>query len=321
MTTVLITGANGFIGKAVGEKMIADGWRVLGAVRSQAAAGQLPESVEAVIIDAIGPDTDWRPLLKGIDVIIHLAARVHVIDDKAADPLSEFRCVNTIGTQRLTQAAASAGVRRLVYLSSIKVNGERTDGRCFTEQDQPKPEDAYAVSKWEAEQSLMEISRETGLEVVVIRPPLVYGPGVKGNFLRLLRWVDRGIPLPLGSVANRRSLLALGNLAELIALCAVHPKAAGECFLAADGQDLSTVDLVRRLAHSLDRPARLLPFPLGLLRWIVRLMGKEATADRLLGSLQIDVTKAKRLLGWSPPVTVDEGINGTASWYRSCQQR
>ena len=321
MATVLITGANGFVGKVVGEKMIADGWRVRGAVRSQEAAGQLPEGVEAVIIDAIGADTDWPPLLKGIDVVIHLAARVHVMDDKVADPLSEFRRVNTIGTQRLAQAAAAAGVRRLVYLSSIKVNGERTDGRRFTEQDPPDPQDAYAISKWEAEQVLHTIEKETGLEIVILRPPLVYGPGVKGNFLRLLGWVDLGIPLPFGSVDNRRSLIGVDNLVDLIVRCVRHPRAAGQCFLAADDLGLSTADLVRQLAAELGRAPRLFSFPPRLLHGAATVIGKEEVFQRLCRSLEIDSSKSRSLLQWSPPLSVAQGLSVTAKWYKTWKKK
>ena len=321
MAKALITGANGFVGKAVGRKMIAEGWHVRGAVRSADAANDVPEGVEAMAIGSINPATDWSSMLDGIDVVIHLAARVHVMNDKATDPLSEFRRVNTVGTRRLARAAVDAGVSRFIYVSSIKVNGEQTYDCPFTEDDQPNPEDAYAISKWEAELSLRNISRETGLEYVVIRPPLVYGPGVKGNFLRILRLVERGIPLPLASVNNRRSFIAIDNLTELIVKCVLHPEAAGQCFLAADGEDLSTAELFRRLACAIGRPSRLLPCPPGFLYYAAKIIGKEAVANRLLGSLRIDADKARRVLGWSPVVTVDEGLARTAFWYKKNQKK
>jgi nucleoside-diphosphate-sugar epimerase len=236
--------------------------------------------------------------------------------EKSADPLAEFRRVNAAGTRRLAESAAQAGVRRFVYVSSIKVNGERTGNRPFTEADPPGPEDAYAQSKYEAEMALREIAARTGMEVVIVRPPLVYGPGVKGNFRTLLRVVRMGLPLPLASCDNRRSLVGLSNLADLLALCVTHPAAAGETFLAADGEDLSTPELLRRTGRALGRPARLFPVPPALLRAGARMFGRAGAGERLCGSLQVDISRARRILGWNPPSTVDEELARTAQWYQ-----
>jgi nucleoside-diphosphate-sugar epimerase len=295
--------------------LLAEGWHVGGTVRSSAGAAKLPKGTEAIQVDAIGPHTDWAGKLDGIDTVIHLAARVHVMKETTDDPLSEFRYVNTAGTEHLARAATKAGVRRLMYISTIKVNGERTIGAPFTEEDEPAPEDPYAISKWEAEQALQRSGSESGLEIVIVRPPLVYGPGVKGNFLRLLKLVDRGIPLPFNMASNRRSLIALDNLVDLLVRCIQSPQAVSQTFLAADGEDLSTPELIRSIAKALGRRARLFPFPPFLLRLGAKLLGVEEITSRLFGSLAIDSTKAKKLLNWRPPVSVQDGLQLTASWY------
>ena len=316
---VLVSGANGFVGLRLCQKLLAEGWYVRGAVRLSAGAAKLPEGTEVIQVDAIGPHTDWSGKLDGIDTVIHLAARVHVMKEIADDPLSEFRYVNTAGTEHLARAAAKAGARRLLYISTIKVNGERTIGAPFTEEDELAPEDPYAISKWEAEQALQRISSETGLEIVVVRPPLVYGPGVKGNFLRLMQWVDKGIPLPLSMVRNRRSLIGLDNLVDVLVRCIERPEASGQTFLVADGEDLSTPELLKHVAEALGRRARLFPFSSFLLRLGAKLMGVEGTWERLFGSLVVDSTKVQRLLGWRPPVSVQDGLQQTARWYLSNQ--
>ena len=258
----------------------------------------------------LGVDTDWSDCLLNVTVVVHCAARVHVMQDDAADPLREYRNANVLGTMTLARQAAAAGVRRFVFLSSIKVNGEMTGpGRSFRADDAPAPEDAYAISKWEAEQALLALANETGMEVVIIRPPLVYGPGVKGNFASMLRWVAHGVPLPLGAVRdNRRSLVALDNLVELIVTCIVHRAAVNEVFLAGDGEDLSTAGLIERLAAAMGRPARLVSIPTRWIEWGASLLGKKALGQRLLASLQVDIGKTRRLLDWSPPISVDEGL-------------
>jgi nucleoside-diphosphate-sugar epimerase len=254
-------------------------------------------------VGALGDD--WTAAVSEVDTVVHLAARVHVMRDASEDPLAEYRRVNVAGTEKLVRLAAAAGVRRVVLMSTVKVHGERG---AFRESDPPHPQDAYGVSKYEAEQSLHRIAAETGMEAVIIRAPLVYGPGVRANFLALMRAVTRGIPLPLGAAANRRSLVALDNLVDFIITCIEHPAAANETFLVSDGEDLSTADLIRRLAGSLNRPARLFWVPRCVLMAGASLLGRREMALRLLGSLQVDISKARARLGWTPPLTVDEGL-------------
>lgn len=308
--TVLVTGANGFVGRAVRTVLRQAGHATLPAVRRPSGLAE-----ERVVGD-IDPATDWRAALSGVESVVHLAARVHVMNDSAMDPLTAFRSINTAGTLNLARQCAAAGVRRFVFVSSVKVNGEERAAP-YTEADAPAPEDAYALSKWEAEQGLRQIAAETGLEVVILRPPLVYGPGVGANFLALLRAVARGMPLPLGAIDNRRSLIYVGNLAAAILCCLEHPAAAGKTFLVSDGEDVSTSGLVRRMAAALGRPARLLPVPPALLRFAARLAKKSALAIRLLDSLTVDSSAIRRELGWSPPFTLDEGLRETAAWYLS----
>jgi UDP-4-keto-D-QuiNAc 4-reductase len=313
MSSVLVTGASGFIGSSVCECLTAAGWRVRAALRDIAREAALAAGCERTAVGEIGPQTSWGEALTGVDAVVHLAARVHVMHDTAGDPLTAYRLVNTAGTMNLARQAAAAGVRRFVYLSSIKVNGEATvPGRPFTEEDIPAPVDPYGVSKHEAEQGLLGLARETGLEVVIIRPPLVYGPGVKANFYSMMRWLHRGLPLPLGAIDNRRSLVALDNLVNLIVTCIDHPAAANQVFLAGDGEDLSTTGLLQRLAAAMGKPARLLPVPPFVLETGAALLGKRGLAQRLCGSLQVDIDKARRLLGWTPPISVDEALHRTA---------
>jgi len=314
---VLVTGANGFIGQWLCKRLLTEGWCVRGAVRSSAGAASLPDGAEAIEIEEIGPSTDWSNALQNMHSVVHLAARVHIMEEAAVDPLSEFRYVNTAGTEHLARAAAKADVRRLVYASSVKVNGERTMGVPFTEDDEPAPEDPYAISKWEAEQALQRISSESGLEIVVVRPPLVYGPGVKGNFLRLMQWVEKGIPFPLSMVCNRRSLIALDNLVDVLVSCVEHPQASGQTFLVADGEDLSTPELLRHVAEALGRRVRLFPVPPLLLQVGAKLLGMGGITNRLCGSLVVDSCKVKKLLNWRPLVSVEEGLQHTARWYLS----
>ena len=261
-------------------------------------------------IDGVHAGTDWSAALAGCDTVIHLAARVHVMRDGSQDPLDEYRKVNVAGTMRLAESAATAGVKRLVLVSSIKVNGERTlPGRAFTEMDAPAPLDPYGISKAEAEAELLALAATGRMQVVVIRPPLVYGPGVKANFLSMARWLARGIPLPLGAVRdNRRSLVGLDNLVDLILTCMRHPAAANQVFLAGDGEDLSTAALLHRTAAALGVRARLIPVPVPVLVAGGRLLGRGDAVRRLCGSLQVDISKARGVLGWAPPVAVDEGL-------------
>jgi len=312
LSPIFVSGASGFVGRNLADALIARGLTVRRAERAADEGG-----ASAAVIGDIGPTTDWSGALTGIDTVVHLAARVHVMRDEAADPLEAFRAVNVEGTRQLAMQAASAGVRRLVFLSSVKVNGEATAGHAFTEQDAPHPEDPYGISKREAEDTLREIATRTGLEVVILRPPLVYGPGVKANFLRLLRWVDRGIPLPLASVNNRRSLVCVGNLVDAIVKCLEHPAAAGETFLVDDGEPVSTAQLLREIGFALDRPARLLPMPPAALRVAATLVGRGDDAARLLGDLVVDGSHLRRTLGWQPPFTRQEGLAATAAWFRA----
>jgi nucleoside-diphosphate-sugar epimerase len=300
---VLLTGASGFLGQALVRQLIADGCTVTAVSRSQAAT-----SAPGWI--GLAQYEDAHTLLPGHSCVVHLAARVHVMHDTSADPLTEFRAANVDVTLNLARQAAAAGVQRFVFISSVKVNGESTaPARPFSEVDPANPQDAYGQSKCEAEQGLRQISADTGLEVVIIRPPLVYGPGVKANFSMLMRAVQRGCPLPLGAITyNRRSLVGLDNLVDLIVACITHPAAANQTFLAGDGQDLSTADLVRGLARAAGVPARLIPVPVWALQAVAILLGKKDAAQRLCGSLQVDISKAQALLGWVPPVSVDEGL-------------
>ena len=313
MKEVLVTGANGFVGTALCRSLAAEGRVVRRALRRRSGGPHSASFPGIVTVGDIGPETEWSVALEGVHVVVHLAARVHVMDETAVDPLSEFRRVNTVGTINLARQAAAEGVKRFIYLSSIKVNGETTQmGRPFTAKDPPAPIGPYAISKLEAEQGLMKLSFTTGMEVVFIRPVLVYGPGVKANFLSMMRWLSRGIPLPLGAIHNKRSLVALDNLVDLVVTCIEHPAAANQTFLAGDGEDLSTTELLRRMGRALGKPAALIPVPARLLEGMAVLVGKRALAQRLCGSLQVDISQARDLLGWKPVVTIDEGLRKTA---------
>jgi nucleoside-diphosphate-sugar epimerase len=312
--TVLVTGANGFIGKQLCVELHRQEQFVRAAVRS---ANVPITNIETVSVGEINGETDWTDALLGIKVVIHLAGRVHVMKDTAIDALAEFRRDNVDGTLNLARQAVEAGVQRFIFISSIKVNGEGTLlGHPFTAEDQPAPVDAYGISKREAEDALRQLAKDTGLEVVIIRPPLVYGPGVKANFQSMMRWLDKGFPLPLGAIHNQRSLLALDNLIDLIITCIHHPAAANQTFLAGDGEDLSTSELLQRMAAALGKKAWLVPVPSVLLVLGAILIGKQAMAQRLCGSLQADISKARALLDWNPPVNVDEALRKTAHYYR-----
>ena len=300
---VLITGASGFIGREITNQLITHGANVRAAVRK----------VSKVDLERLAPtlgsQANWYPVLEGASAVIHTAARAHMLNDQSADPLAVFREVNTVGTLVLARQAAAMNVKRFVFLSSIGVNGVENTSP-FREFDLPNPVEPYAVSKLEAEKGLLEIAKETGMEVVVIRPPLVYGPNAPGNFGRLVSAVRRGVPLPLGSVTrNRRTLVGLDNLVDLILTCLHHPAAANQIFLAGDGEDISTTDLLRKIALAFQVPSRLLPFPLAWLELGASVVGKKAIVNRLCGSLQVDIGKARSLLAWSPPLSLDQGQN------------
>lgn len=316
---VLVTGATGLVGGAL-VRRLAGVSGVIAAVRDGQAqrAVSLQQKMPAVQlaeVGEIGPMTDWSSLFNEVGTVVHLAARVHVLHDAARDPFKVYRDVNVHGTERLAKAAAAAGVRRFVFLSSIKVNGEATDKGPWTEESLPAPQDAYAISKHEAEQALQRIAATSGMEVVILRPPLVYGPGVKANFLRLMRWVERELPLPLASLHNRRSMIYLDNLVDAIVACITHPAATGQTFLVSDGKSVSTPELVCEMAVAMGRRARLWPFPEAALHLLAGLAGRSSEVKRLAGSLQVDSSKIGRDLGWQPPFTFQQGVAATVAWY------
>ena len=307
---VLVTGANGFVGQALCKALPSKGWIVRRAVRSQTLSGDF-------LVGDVGTDSGWHRVAEGMDCIVHLAARTHVIHDNARDPIGAYRQINVAGTVNLAKVAVSQGVRRFVFLSSIKVNGERTLERPFAENDIPVPEDAYGVSKLEAEQALWQIAKGTGLEVTILRPPLIYGPGVKANFLRLMRLAACGMPLPLASIQSRRSLIYLGNLVSVILACMESPAAAGKTYLVSDAEDVTTAELIRQIAVALGTNPRLFRFPSALLAMGAALCGRNAEWERLAQSLQIDSSRIRSELGWQQPFTMAEGLAQTALWYHS----
>jgi nucleoside-diphosphate-sugar epimerase len=311
---LLITGGQGFVGKALADGALTQGLTVRVSSRRKFIATD--RRLEHIQTGDLGPATDWLVALQGVDFVVHCAGRAHMMNDKVSDPLAIFRTVNRDGTLNLARQAVAAGVKRFVYVSSIGVNGvQSAHGKLFSEVDQPNPHNAYALSKWEAEQSLMRIADEDGLEVVVIRPPLVYGCDAPGNFGALMRAVQRGWPLPLGAIYNKRSLVALDNLVDLIITCLDHPAAANQIFLVSDAEDISTTELLRRMAHALGRPACLMPIPVSLLKVGAGLLGRRDMVQRLCGSLQVDISKARTLLGWSPPICMEEGLRRTAQGF------
>lgn len=313
-SNILISGASGFIGQALISYLTSHNLKPIAAVRTP--NNTLPSNIQQIQVGDLLPNTNWKNALSDIDVVIHLAARVHIMNDVNENPLAEFRKVNTLGTLNLARQASKAGVRRLIFLSSIKVNGESTSvGKKFSAQDNHIPVDPYGLSKYEAEQGLKEIAIQTGIEVVIIRPPLVYGPNVKANFLSMINWLHKGIPLPLGAINNRRSLVSLDNLINLIALCIDHPAAKNQTFLVSDDNDLSTTELLKRTAKALGKPTRLIPLPVRFLSSAAILLGKRDIADRLCGFLQVDITHTKKTLGWFPPVSVNDALQKTADAY------
>jgi len=312
MKRIFITGANGFVGNALAHQLGSQGYRVTRFIhrpKSQSAN----EPGENVVIGDLEELIDWGQILESLDIVIHLAARVHIMKDTLIAPFSEFQKINTDATLNLARSAAQSGIKRFIYLSSIKVNGEQTTpGKPFSEVDPPAPEDAYAISKLEAEHGLHEIAQKHNLEVVIIRPPLIYGPGVKANFLSMMEWLNMGIPLPLGAIDNKRSLLGLDNLLNFIVTCIEHPAAANEVFMIADGEDLSTTELLRRVGNALGKSVRLFSIPQKFSEIGLQIMGKRSLRQRLFGTLQINITKANELLGWNPPYSIEEGLRKVA---------
>ena len=304
---ILVTGANGFVGGRLCHELSSRRIDFVGAAR---VAGN-----GLLAIGDLSQDTNWSVALNGVSAVVHLAARVHVMDETEADPLQAFLKVNVDAAVHLARQAAAAGVKRFVFVSSVKVNGEATTRAPFSESDRPAPEDAYGVSKYRAELALAEVAEASGLELVIVRPPLVYGPGVKANFLNLMRAVYKGLPLPLGAVHNARSMVALDNLVDFLITAATHEKAAGRTFLISDDHDIGTAELARELASAMHRRARLIPVPAPLLQLLGKVSGKSAFIDRLTGSLQVDVTQARETLSWHPRVSVREGIERTVAHF------
>lgn len=302
----LVTGASGMVGRSLCNQLRRRGNVVRAAFRSEAVR---LEGVESIVVGSIDADTDWSAALEDIDVVVHLAARVHVMKDAAADPLAEFRKVNVAGTLALGRQAAVSNVKRMVFVSSIKVHGEYTlPGQSFGELDAPSPKDCYALSKCEAERGLREVALETGMELTIVRPPLIYGPGVKANFETLARAIRHGWILPLGGIKNQRSMIALDNMVDFIFTCSTHPKAANEAFLVSDGEDMSTTELVCGLARAMGVPVRLVTLPVWAITTAATLLGAGGKAQRLLGNLQVDISKARSVLGWQPHISVSEGL-------------
>ncbi|MBC3919934.1 SDR family oxidoreductase [Undibacterium sp. CY18W] len=313
---ILLTGASGFVGQAIAQACLQQDVKLICPTR-QALQWQAAQLSNLIITD-LTADTDWSASLTGVDIVIHCAARVHVMQETAADPLLLFRQLNVDASLNLARQAAAAGAKQFIYLSSVKVNGEATaPGHPYTADDQAAPQDAYGISKHEAEQALLDLGRQTGMAITIIRPPLVYGPGVKANFLSMLRMVRRGLPLPLGSIRNQRSFVYLGNLVSLVLHCRLHEQARHQVFLASDGRDLSTTELLNLCAQALQVKSRLFPFPASLLTLAASVLGKKNVADRLCQSLQVDISKTRNLLGWSPPYTVEQGLQATAAAIRT----
>lgn len=318
---ILVTGASGFVGRALLQRLIENtSTHIVAATRDVSKLEN--QRVDTVAVGDIGPRTNWHAALSRVDTVVHLAARVHKMHDRSMDPISEFRKVNVAATLQLARQAADVGARRFVYISSIKVNGEFTQtGRPFRAEDTPAPVDPYGISKLEAELELRQLADTTGLQVVIVRPPLVYGPGVQANFRNMMVWLQQGLPLPFGAVNNKRSLIGLDNLCDLISACVLHPAAAGMTFLASDGEDISTTELLRRLGSALGKPARLIPLPQKFLLLALTVLGQRKVGQRLCSSLQVDITPTRTLLEWVPPVSLDEGLRRTAQAFLSDARR
>jgi len=322
MKRVLITGSNGFIGRYLCTDLLGIGWEVRGGIRRPEAARELPQGVEPFLVPEAGSHaSSWSSALAGVDVVVHLVGRTHILRDGEADPLVAYRAINVGGTQCLLRACVRAGIQRFIYLSSIKAVGEGSEDP-YDETSPCVPEDAYGITKREAEIAVLETIAETGLQSVILRPPLVYGPGVKGNFLRLLRLVDRGIPFPLGCTHNARSMVFVANLASAIAALFDQPAMKETLFhITDDGEPLSTKDLVTRLGCLLGRRVRHVPIPVPFLRLGGTLIGCSGEVRRLVGSLTVSAERLKRALSWTPPYTVEQGLAETAAWYRTARKK
>lgn len=312
---VVVTGANGFVGSAAVARFAGGGYQVVAQTRGEATAKNLPDNVRTLRAN-LDDLTAWREALTGCNVVLHTAARVHQVNDSAADPLAQYRKVNAQQTLALAHAAAACGVQRFVFLSSIKVNGEWSlPNKPFSANDAPAPVDPYGISKYEAETGLQCIAAQTGMEVVIIRPPLVYGSGVRANFLSMMRWVHRGMPMPLGAIHNQRSFVGLDNLISLLETCLSHPAAANHTFLVSDGHDLSTTELLKALAQALQVKSRLISVPQPWLERALAILGRRDMAQRLCGNLAVDAQKTTRLLDWKPPASLEQGLRNTAEHF------
>jgi nucleoside-diphosphate-sugar epimerase len=314
---ILVTGASGFVGRNLVEHLVARGHEVTSVVRT---VGVAPPGSLEILVDSIGPDTDWSAMLSGHDSVIHLAARVHVMNETSIDPLGDFRSVNVAGTINLARAAAEQGVKRFVFLSSIKVNGEATSGVPFTAGDEPRPVDPYGVSKYEAELALRGVQESTGLDVVIIRTPLVYGPGVGGNFVKTLWLAEKGIPVPLKTVRNARTMCSVWNLADMLERASVEPAARGALVLAADPSSPSTSRLIAAIARAMGKPSRIFPFPPAILRLAGRVLGVSAVVSRLTDSLEVESGSSSTGWKWTAPNTFEDSIRRTAKWYQASQR-
>ena len=312
---VLVTGASGFVGSSLVPRLCDDGHTVVAAFRRESDVAL--DGVRHVVVGELGSETQWREALQGVDVVVHTAARVHVMDECADDPELLYNRANVDGTEALARQASDAGVRRFVFLSSIKVNGEQTlPGQKFSSRDIPDPRDMYARSKLRAEQALIRVGQASPMDYAIIRPVLVYGPGVRANFAALIKWVAKGLPLPLAGIKNRRSLIALDNLVDVIVRCCEHPAAANQTFLVSDGVDLSTSELLQAVGIALGRPARLFPVPEFALRGLAAILGQSTRAARLLDSLQVDLTEVQARLDWQPPVSCAQQLLSTVAEVR-----
>lgn len=304
MKKILLTGATGFVGRALTQQLLEQNFHVTVLVRQYNAS--LPQLITQIEIGDLSTLPDNLPQLQAIDVVIHVAARAHIMHEMENNPLSLFRKINTAPTLKLAIEAKKWGVKRFIFISSIKVNGESSPlNSPFTSDINQPPDDPYALSKYEAEQGLLSLSHNSDMQVVIIRPPLVYGPGVKANFSALIRWTKKGTPLPLGTIHNQRSFIALDNLTHFILHCIDHPKASNEIFLISDGEDISTTQLLQKIAHAFHQPPRLIPIPMSWMIFMAQLIGQQAIAVRLFGSMQADISKAKNLLDWQAIVSMD----------------